>query len=378
MESESRVLTGGQRKLLGVAATFLAALAIVAMLVCVVWALSWLLGRFAGVLWPLAIAGIVALILRPAVDLAERRFHQRRLTAVIALFGLFILVTSGLGFVVLPVFVRQLQDFVSYLPGFAERVESYAQQHYPDWIALKEHYLGRTTLPSGPEMLTRGLQELVTHALPSLQAAGQGALAVFSFATELAAIPIYLFVFLLSRNEPASKLADHLPFLSPNIRADAVFLAREFVGIVVSFFRGQILIGIIMGVLLAAGFSLVGLKFGLVIGLALGVLNIVPYLGTMVGLAVALPLAFFQPDGGWALVGWVLLVKIIVQIIEGWFLTPKIMADRTGLHPAVIIFAIFFWGTALGGMLGLVFAIPLTAFFVTALRLVRQKYFRAS
>lgn len=133
-----------------------------------------------------------------------------------------------------------------------------------------------------------------------------------------------------------------------------------------------------MGVLLAAGFSLVGLKFGLVIGLALGVLNIVPYLGTMVGLAVALPLAFFQPDGGWALVGWVLLVKIIVQIIEGWFLTPKIMADRTGLHPAVIIFAIFFWGTALGGMLGLVFAIPLTAFFVTALRLVRQKYFRAS
>jgi predicted PurR-regulated permease PerM len=201
---------------------------------------------------------------------------------------------------------------------------------------------------------------------------------LFSFATAVAVIPIYLFVFLLSRNEPASRLADHLPFLSPGIRADVVFLVREFVGMVVSFFRGQILIGLIMGVLLALGFSLVGLKFGLVIGLALGVLNIVPYLGTIVGLAVALPLAFFQPGGGWALVGLVLLVKIIVQGIEGWFLTPKIMGDRTGLHPVVIIFALFFWGTALGGVLGMVFAIPLTAFFVTVWRLARQKYFRAS
>jgi predicted PurR-regulated permease PerM len=186
-----------------------------------------------------------------------------------------------------------------------------------------------------------------------------------------------LFVFLLSRNEPLSKHTDQLPFLTPAVRADVAFLLREFVGIVVSFFRGQMLIGLIMGILLALGFSRVGLKFGLVIGLALGVLNIVPYLGTIVGLAVAVPLAFFQPDGGWKLVGMVLLVKIVVQCIESWLLTPKIMGDRTGLHPAVIIFSIFFWGTALDGMLGLVFAIPLTAFFVTAWRFASQKYFRA-
>ena len=170
-------------------------------------------------------------------------------------------------------------------------------------------------------------------------------------------------------------MGGHLTFLSPDVRADVVFLVREFVGIVVSFFRGQILIGLIMGVLLALGFSLVGLRFGLFIGLALGILNIVPYLGTIVGLAVALPLAFFQPDGGWALVGLVLLVKILVQAVEGWVLTPKIMGDRTGLHPVAIIFGIFFWGTALGGILGMVFAIPLTAFFVTAWRLAKRKYF---
>jgi predicted PurR-regulated permease PerM len=104
------------------------------------------------------------------------------------------------------------------------------------------------------------------------------------------------------------------------------------------------------------------------------VLNIVPYLGTIIGLAVTLPLAFFQPGGGWQLVGLVLLVKIVVQNIEGWFLTPQIMGHRTGLHPVAIIVAIFFWSTALDGLLGLVLAIPLTAFIVTAWRLARRKY----
>ena len=114
---------------------------------------------------------------------------------------------------------------------------------------------------------------------------------------------------------------------------------------------------------------------GLIIGLIVGVFNIVPYLGTIVGLAVTLPLAFLQPEGGWRLVGLVLLVKIFVQAIEGWVLTPKIMGDRTGLHPITIIVAIFFWGTAFNGVLGMLLAIPLTAFFVTAWRLAKRKYF---
>ncbi|HEX2101945.1 MAG TPA: AI-2E family transporter, partial [Candidatus Synoicihabitans sp.] len=109
---------------------------------------------------------------------------------------------------------------------------------------------------------------------------------------------------------------------------------------------------------------------------ALGVLNIIPYLGTIIGLSVALPLAYLQPDGSWATVGLVLGVFIIVQNIEGWYLTPKIMGDRTGLHPVVVITAIFFWGTALNGILGMILAIPLTAFFVTAWRLAKRKYLR--
>jgi predicted PurR-regulated permease PerM len=161
------------------------------------------------------------------------------------------------------------------------------------------------------------------------------------------------------------------------VRDDVVFLTREFISIVESFFRGQLVIGLCMGVLFALGFSLIGLKFGLFLGLALGILNIVPYLGTIIGLGVALPLAFFQ-GGGWQLVGLVLLVKAIVQCIESWVLTPKIMGHQTGLHPATIIFAVFFWGTAFHGILGVLLAVPLTAFFVTAWRLAKRKYFHVA
>ncbi len=375
MVPDARLLTDGQRKLVGFATALFALLATGALLTFVFWALAWVVGRFSGVLWPLAIAVILALILRPAVDLLERRLRMRRLGAVILLYGLFLLAAGGLALLVVPPLVQQLLDFVSYLPSFWQRVVAYVQAHYPAWVALVRRYEDNAAVRNALQAVTAEFEGLLGQALPSLRAAGAGVWALLSFAIGLAIIPIYLFCFLLSRGEPTSKLGGHLPFLSPGVREDVVFLAREFVGIVVSFFRGQLLVGLIMGVLLAAGFSLIGLRFGLCLGLAIGVLNIVPYFGTIVGLIVVLPLAFFQPDGGWALVGLALLVKIAVQAIEGWFLTPNIMGHRTGLHPVVIIVAIFFWGTALGGVLGMVLAVPLTAFFVTTWRLLKRKYF---
>jgi predicted PurR-regulated permease PerM len=165
-----------------------------------------------------------------------------------------------------------------------------------------------------------------------------------------------------------------LPFLKPDTRKDVIYLVREFVNIVVAFFRGQIIIAFLQGLLFAFGFSLVGLRYGFVIGLLLGFLNVIPYLGSIIGLGVALPLAFFQDGGGWQKLLFVLLVFVVVQLIEGYVLTPRIMGERTGLHPLAIIVAVFFWGQALGGILGMIFAIPLTAFLASLLRLVREKY----
>ncbi len=369
-----RFLSDRQRRVIGFALTLLAVLATATLFILAFVALGRLIAFFSGVIWPLACAGVIALILRPLVELLETRLKGRRLAAVILLYGLVLLAATGALVLIVPPLVDQLIAFIAYLPVFWASASHYVEVNYPDWIALVHRQMANPAVRRVVEGLSGEFNDLLSQTLPSLRAAGIGLLGVFSFGAHLAIIPVYLFFFLLSRGEPTQSFGKHLDFLGAGVRDDIVFLVREFIGIVVSFFRGQLVIGLIMGVLLAIGFSVVGLKFGLVIGLALGVLNIIPYLGTIIGLAVTLPLAFFQPGGGWQLIGLVLLVYIIVQTIEGWVLTPKIMGDRTGLHPVTIIVAVFFWGTAFEGVLGMLFAIPLTAFFVTLWRLLRHKY----
>lgn len=385
VEPTAPLLTPPQRRVVGFALTLLAALGSVALLVGAVIVLGRAISFFSSVLWPLAIAGVLALILRPLVEVLEQRLRLRRLTAVVVLYGAVVLALTGLLIAVLPPLIDQAVNFISYLPTLWENTLAYFRQHFPQWLDLIQRQLaklpgagddgaGSTTLRDLSGALIKQLETVLREAAPSLMAAGGGVVGVFVFLTNLAIIPVYLFFFLLARGEPADDLPQHLVFLRPRVRDDVVFLVREFVAIVVAFFRGQLLIGLIMGALLATGFSLIGLRFGLILGLVLGLLNIVPYLGTIVGLAITLPLAFFQPEGGWHLIALVLLVVVIVQLIEGWVLTPKIMGMQTGLHPVAIIVAVFFWGTAFGGVLGMLLAIPLTAFFVTAWRLIRRKY----
>ena len=376
-ERATPVLTDSQRRIVGSALTLLAFLGSIALLIAAFFVMGQLLGYFSNVLWPLAVAGVLALILRPPVASLARRLKLRRLTAVVLLYGFVVLLTGGVLLLVVPPVITQLIDFISYLPILWENAWNYVQAHYPQWIELVQRQLAIPGIRNLADGLAAEGKALFAHAIPSVRAAFGGVLDVFAFLTYLAIIPVYLFFFLLMRGEPTTKLGQHLPFLRPSVRDDVVFLANEFVSIVESFFRGQLLIGLCMGVLFALGFTAVGLKFGLFIGLALGVLNIIPYLGTILGLVVSLPLAFFQPGGGWQLVGLVLLVKIIVQCIEGWVLTPKIMGHQTGLHPVAIIVAVFFWGTAFQGVLGMLLAVPLTAFFVTAWRLAKRKYFSA-
>lgn len=372
------LLSPSQRRIAGFALTLLSLLGIVGLLIIAVMVLGQLVGFFSGVIWPLAVAGVLALILRPVVELAEKHLRLRRPSAVVLLYGLFALGVASVLIFILPTVIEQSIAFIANLSDYWARASVYVQDHYPQWMEFSKRQLANPTVRKIADTLSAEAKGMVSLAIPSLKAAGGGALGVFAFFTHLAIVPVYLFFFLLARGEPTRKLGTHLPFLKADVRDDVVFLVREFVVIIESFFRGQILIGLILGVLLSLGFTIVGLKFGLLVGLALGVLNIVPYLGTIIGLATAVPLAFFQPGGGWHLVGLVLLVKVIVQTIESWVVTPKIMGERTGLHPVTIIVAIFFWGTAFGGVLGMLLAIPLTAFFVTAWRLAKQKYFTAS
>ena len=216
-----------------------------------------------------------------------------------------------------------------------------------------------------------------------LKSAWSGLLGLLAKITYLAIIPIYLFYFLGSNRNLIDDLEKELTFLSESLREDVIFLLREFVGILVAFFRGQLLIGLLMGVGYAIGFSISGLKFGIALGLLFGLLNIVPYLGSIVGIVTTLVVAYLQPDGIAQTGEWTILIGCgvsfaVVQLIESYYLTPKIMGQQTGLHPVVVIVSIFFWGTALGGILGMIFGIPLTAFLIIAWRLLCRKYFNRS
>ncbi len=376
VEAPAPLFSPLQRRVIGFAAAFFAFLVSLVLIAVVIWVLGLVLGMFSNVIWPLAAAGILALMLRPVVGVFERRLHMSRVPSVLVLYGFVLVLCTGVLLLFLPKIVGQTVELVNTAPQLWERASIALQQSWPDWVDLYNRAIANETIAKIVDGVIAQLRALALAALPNLKAAGGTVLGLFGFVASLAMVPVFLFFFLQSDEDPSGRLHDYLPFLTDEKREDVVFLVHEFLGIVVAFFRGQLLIGLIMGVLLAIGFSIAGLQFGVVFGLLAGMLNVVPYLGTIIGLSAVLPTAYLQHEGGFGLVAICLGVFIAVQMIEGYLLTPRIMGERTGLHPVTIMIAIFFWGTALNGVLGMILAIPLTAFMVTVWRLAKRKYIR--
>ena len=130
-----------------------------------------------------------------------------------------------------------------------------------------------------------------------------------------------------------------------------------------------------MGILFGLGFQLVaGLPYGMLLGLLLGLMNIVPYLGNIVGMPVIGALALFGDGGGGGKLGTVALIFLVVQSLDAYFITPRIIGNRTGLNAFVVIFSLFFWSSVIGGALGMVLAIPLSAFIAVFWQLLVREY----
>ncbi len=362
-------------------ATVAAAITVVSafVIICAVAALLWLVGTFfntfSGVFLPLAVAGIIALILNPYFDwLVDHKLPGP--IALIAVFLAILIPIAGFGWFLGDLVVEQTSDLISKIPEWWKAGVGQLQQRWPKIQQLSQEYGVEEKLSSVME----GKEGAVLSALRfvGLKALSAGA-DIFGALGKLlgwAVLPVYIAFFLMIDLRGKTRVWSDaaLPFLKAETRENLSYLVNEFVEIIVAFFRGQFVIALIQGILFAVGFQIVGLSYGLILGLLLGFLNVIPYLGSIVGLSVALPLALFQAGGGWGLVAWVLVVFTVVQAIEGYLLTPKIMGEQTGLHPMAIIIAIFFWGTALKGITGMILAIPLTAFFVVFWRLVNEKY----
>lgn len=376
--TSSRLLSPTQRNIVGAGVTVLAIAVLLGAVYGIFLLLRSFVNTFSDVLLPVALAAILATLLRPLVKFFEEKLKLSRVKSILLLFALVLLALFGLAAYAVPLLFQQTIDLIDSAPRLISNVVNWAGQKMPwlkDWVG--EQTGGVSIDQAIREFVAEHgsvIKDALTKSLETLGVAGGFMLGLFAKVAAYAVIPVYLFYLLDSQRETWKDIDSQLSFIQKKWRDDILFLIRQFVDILVSFFRGQILIGMIMSVLFALGFAVIGLKFAILLGILVGLGNIVPYLGTILGVTIVLPLAYFQQEGGWTLVGLCVLVFAVVQAVQDYVLTPKIMGDKTGMGPMLIIFSIFFWGTALGGILGMILAIPLTAFFLVFWRLAREKY----
>jgi len=364
-EQQSRTIAG--------AITTVSALVIVFAIALVGWLLAAFLNYFSGVFLPIVVGAIAALVCRPYYEWLGARLKMPPAVAVVAVFLSMLIPLVGFGWFFGRILLTQLGGLVENAPEYIESIRGWLSARTPRLVEIAQEWgideRFRQTVSGQQETIAQGLQQLGSQAF----SAGMGVVRRVSALFGWLVLPVY-FAYFLTVGGVRLDSAKLLPFLKPETRKDAEYLLKEFVDIIVAFFRGQLIVAMLQGVLYAIGFSIIGLRYGFVVGMLLGLLNIVPYLGSMIGLAITIPMSLFQEGGGTTLCVLALAVIVIVQQIESWFLTPKIMGDRTGLHFMAIIVAIFFWGTAIGGILGMILAIPLTAFLASFWRLAREKY----
>lgn len=370
----SPLLTPYQKKIVATAITGLALVLIMFIVLGFFSVVGKFLSTFSSVLWPIAVATIFTLLLKPVVSTLENKLKLGRVFAIIVLYAIIVLASLGIALIIVPELVIQAINLFESIPAIYEKLILKLNETAPGWLAFLEERISTDNLEQFSEQLATILKNVLSASGGALQVFGQGIAGMIGWVIALAIIPVYLFFFLQFEEDAVPHLRDFLPFLKKDHQDDVLFLVREFVGMIVAFFRGQMLIALIMGILMGIGFTLAGLKSGFFIGLTLGLLNLIPYLGSVLGVSIALPLAYFQSGGGWIVLLAVIGTMILVQLLEGWLLTPKIMGNQTGLHPVMIIFSVFFWGIALNGFLGMILAIPLSAFIVTFWRLAKVKY----
>lgn len=368
-------LSKRQQAAVSAAVTIVAAFIILAAIGLLLWTVASFVNRFANVILPLAVAAVAALVFQPYYEWLQQKLRLPPTAALTAVFASVVLPLTAFFWFFGALAFQQISDLIAMAPEYWNRLSLQVQDRWPQVRNFLEGPYGgqlQDAVEGNSGLLVEALQRLGNN----LWSAGASALSVVLGLLGWLVLPVYFAFFLMAEPREGADLKNFFPFLKPSTRDDLVYLIEEFISIIVAFFRGQLIIAFLQGLLFAVGFSIAGLNYGFVIGLALGFMNIIPYLGNIVGLGVAIPIALFQTDGGLGRLLAVLAVFAAVQMIEGYILTPRIMGERTGLHPMAIIVAIFFWGSALSGIVGMILAIPLTAFLVVFWRLAREKYVR--
>ncbi len=352
-----------QKKLIARAWTILALVVIVTFGVFVVWGLSLAFSFVSSALVPVIMGFFLALFFKPYYLWWKRLVKNPSLALGIMLLTVFIPMGLLLWYAG-AVMVDQISNMIAQGPALFAKVVAWFQTTFPRLHTL----FAQLGIPSD----IGGVYE--KYGATAIRA-GSNALKCLSGVISVLVTLIFFVFFLMTKDRRGGDITKQMPFLKEETR---VFLAEQidaFVDILVSFFQRQTMICLIEGVLYGLGFCLVGLPYGFLIGFVLGILNLIPLFGSVLCLPIALPLAYFGHDGSLTRLFLVLGVWSLGQILDGYFITPKIQGNKTGLGYAGVIFSFFFWATVLGPLLGMLLAIPLSAFCVVLWRAVKRKYF---
>jgi len=326
---------------------------------------GWLLYLLAPVLTPFVAAALLAYIGDPLADRLQRLKMPRTL-AVVAVFIITFLLLVLLVVLVGPLIRSQVAALFDALPEIARQFEQVWMPNIAGYLNIEAGddvgigaFLSRYSDMAG----TWGTKVLVSVT----KSGGAVAAAVLS----LFLVPILTFYLLRDWDS----ILAHLGALLPSRQRETIIgLARETDEVLGAFLRGQLLVMLALAIIYSVGLSLVGLQFAIAIGVVSGLVSFVPYLGFVFGIGLASLTVALEPNPMWLLVG-VVATFSIAQLLEGSILTPKLVGDRIGLHPVIIIFAVVAGGQ-LFGFFGILLALPAAAVLSVLVRFTYNSYLK--
>ena len=393
-----------QSKTIWRALTGIAILVIGILIVGLIWLAGKTLGYLQPVLVPLAVAGIVAYLLDPIVTWLQHR-GLSRIKAVITVFASFIILLTALGFLIVPPIAKQVSDAFHDKEEIASKATT-AMTSIKDapWLKPVIDYASEKVNPE------TGATHIETEA-PITNAVDQTAngdayvkpdyqyrwqfliskyaaqiaqmvtgwfsegsskmLGILGLTIGLVMIPVYLYYFLKESSGIKAHWHQYVPLKASRFKSEVVDSLSEINGYLISFFRGQMLVAFIDGILVGVALWIFGLPYALVIGLFMAILGVIPYIGNIICLIPACLIAFVHfghidnqnllGSNPWVYVASVIAIFFVVQQINSLLTAPKIVGDSVGLHPMTVIFSMLFWSLLLGGFIGALLAVPMTA-----------------
>ena len=324
---------------------------------------------FRGILLPFVAGMALAYMLDPVADFFQR-LGLSRMLATVAVLLLFVFLFLFMLFLIVPTLATQMTGFAENLPGYVASLQDLVNRssaHYlPDFLSQFD----ATSLQNNIKELVSQGASWIGKLIQSLWNGGQALLDMLAL---LVITPVVAFYMLHDWDRMVATIDRWLPRAhQETIRR----LASDIDASVSGFVRGQILVGLILGTFYAVSLSLLGLNFGLLIGLGAGVISFIPYVGATLGLIVSVGVAVVQFWPDFVPIGIAFGIFAVGQFMEGNILQPRLVGERVGLHPVWLMFALLAFGS-LFGFLGMLIAVPAAAAVGVVVRYVLDQYLQS-